>query len=123
MSNSQDIKLTEIILQVEKLYKTLITKWKLLVLVGFIGGVLGFVYASFQSPSYISRLSFMLNDKESGIPSSLSSLAGLAGLSGGGTSTSDDRILFMASTRFILANALLVKETINGKNDLLINHI
>jgi uncharacterized protein involved in exopolysaccharide biosynthesis len=122
MSNSQDIKLTEIILQVEKLYKTIITKWKLLVLVGFIGGVLGFVYASFQSPSYISRLSFMLNDKESGIPSSLSSLAGLAGLSGGGTSTSDDRIVFMASSRFIIANALLVKETINGKNDLLINH-
>jgi uncharacterized protein involved in exopolysaccharide biosynthesis len=122
MSNSQDIKLTEIVLQVEKLFKILITRWKLLIIVGFIGGVIGFVYASFQSPSYVSRLSFMLNDKESGIPSSLSSLAGLAGLSGGGSSTSDDRIVFMASSRFIIANTLLVKETINRKNDLLINH-
>ncbi len=122
MSNTQDIKLTEIISQIEKLFKILLQRWKLLVIVGFVGGVLGFVYASIQKPSYIARLSFMLNDKDSGIPSSLSSLAGLAGLGGGAGSTSDDRIVFMASSRFILANALLTKETINGKNDLLINH-
>lgn len=122
MSNSQDIKLTEIVFQLEKLIKIVLRKWKLLMVVGFVGGVLGFVYASFQSPSYISKLSFMLNDKESGIPSSLSSLAGLAGLSGGGASTNDDRIVFMSTSRNILSKALLEKEIINGKNDILINH-
>jgi uncharacterized protein involved in exopolysaccharide biosynthesis len=122
MSNSQDIKLTEIVFQTERLFKVLLRKWKLLMIVGFTGGVLGFVFASFQNPSYISHLSFMLNDKESGIPTSLSSLAGLAGLSGSGASTNDDRIVFMSTSRNILSKTLLVRETIHGKKDLLINH-
>ena len=100
----------------------LLAKWKLLFSLGLLGGILGFSYASIQSPTYTGRLSFMINENEVGIPSSLSSLAGLAGIGGSSGGASDDKILFMANSRFILSSTLLKKVLLNGREDLLVNH-
>ena len=121
-SSSQEVSISEVALLFKNLIIKLLTKWKLLFSIGFLGGVLGFGYASIQSPTYFGRLSFMINENEVGIPSSLSSLAGLAGIGGGGGSSSDDKILFMANSRFILSSTLLNKVLINGREDLLVNH-
>jgi hypothetical protein len=121
-SNSQEVSISEVVSLLKSLVMKLLTRWKLLFSLGFIGGVLGFAYASIQSPTYLGRLSFMINENEVGIPSSLSSLAGLAGIGGAAGGSSDDKILFMANSRFILSSTLLNKALINGREDLLVNH-
>lgn len=91
-------------------------------IVGFIGGVVGFGYASFKKPVYHATLNFLLNENESSMPISLSSLAGLAGLGGGGTNVSDDKMMFLAGSRFLLGNTLLCEKAISGKKDFMANH-
>ena len=121
-SSSQELSLSEVALLLKSLIMKLLAKWKLLFSLGLLGGILGFSYASLQSPTYFGRLSFMINENEVGIPSSLSSLAGLAGIGGGSGGASDDKILFMANSRFILSSTLLNKAVLNGREDLLVNH-
>ena len=115
--------MSDIFHTIGKIYKLLLSNWKRFIMIGFLGGILGIGFAFLQKPEYKANLSFMLNENENGISSSLSSLAGLAGLSGSSSgSISDDKILFMSNSRNILGSTLLTSKNINGYNELLANH-
>jgi hypothetical protein len=108
---------TESIITV-KVLNHIISKWWLILLVGLVGSVAGFVYASSQKPVYQSYLSFALD--EGGAEGGMSAAMGLAsqfGISLGGAQdvfTGDNIIEIMLSRR-IIEDVLLSVDTFNSK--------
>ena len=47
-------------------YRYFLTKWIEIVIVGLLGGALGFIYASMQKPVYKASLSFVIDDQDGG---------------------------------------------------------
>ena len=64
--NNDEISLKELVLKIKEWYQFLLTKWKLIVLAGIIGGLIGFTYAFFQKPTYKALLTFALEEEKSG---------------------------------------------------------
>lgn len=96
---------------------SILRKWKLFLLIGFLGGVGGFFYAYFQKPVYESRLTFAL-DGGSG-ENALSSAMNLAaqfglGVGSGQTLFDGDNILEILKSRRIVEEVLLTVDTFNG---------
>ncbi len=93
-------------------------RWKLLLIVGILGGFTGFFYAASQKPTYESRLTFSL-DAGSG-SGSLSGAMNLAaqfgfGLSSGQNMFDGDNILEIMKSRRMLESVLLSVDTFEGK--------
>jgi uncharacterized protein involved in exopolysaccharide biosynthesis len=97
----------------------LLKKWWLFMIVGFVAGVAGVLYASFQEPSYESRLSFALDDGgSSGGLSGAMSLAAQFGLNigGGGKDIfAGDNILEIMKSRRMVERVLLSVDTFENK--------
>ena len=109
----------------KNIYKLLLSKWIIIIIVGLCGGILGFGFAQFQKPIYISKYSFILNENDGNASLNLSSLAGLAGiagLAGGSNNVNEDKLLYLANSRQIIGNTLVEKATINGEEKLMVNH-
>lgn len=109
----------------KNIYNLLLSKWKIIVIIGFLGAILGFGFAQFQKPIYISKYSFILNENDGSASLNLSSLAGLAGiagLAGGSNNVNEDKLLYMANSRQIIGNTLVEKAIINGEEKLMANH-
>ena len=64
--DNDEISLKELVLKIKEWYQFLISKWKLIVLMGVIGGVIGFTYAYFQKPTYKAVLTFAMEEEKSG---------------------------------------------------------
>jgi uncharacterized protein involved in exopolysaccharide biosynthesis len=93
------------------------TQWKLIIGIAALGGIIGFVYASFQKPSYLATTTFVLEeDKGGGGAMSLASSFGfdLGGGSGGGLFTSSNIIELMKS-RLVVEKTLLNPVFVAGK--------
>lgn len=122
--NKQTISFSAIFAVLRRFWSFSISKWKQLLLVGFIGGLLGFFYAYSQKPIYKATLSFILAENEGGASINLSSLAGLAGLSGvnNGSSVNEDKLQFISQSRKILGSTLLSEVSLYNQKDKLINH-
>lgn len=101
-----------------------LSRWKVLMLAGIAGGGLGFLIATFSKPVYHAKLSFLLNENEGGGSLNISSLASLAGISGlgGNGNVSEDKLIFLTSSRSLNGTTLLVTEKIDGREDILANH-
>lgn len=86
-------------------------------------GVLGIAYAYVKKPNYKAYLSFILNENESA-SINLSSIAGLAGLGAGEIKggVNEEKLLFLAGSRFIIGTTLLNPVNINGRDQLLGNY-
>jgi uncharacterized protein involved in exopolysaccharide biosynthesis len=117
--DNDEISLKELVLKIKEWYQFLLTKWKLIVLAGIIGGVIGFTYAYFQKPTYKAVLTFALEEEKSG--GGMSGLGGLAsqfgfdiGGSGGGAFAGSNLIELMKS-RLLVEKTLLNPIEINGK--------
>lgn len=96
----------------------LLSKWKLFIIVAFLGGVLGLVQAYLSKPKYESRLTFALDDGAgSDELSGALNLAAQFGLSiGNGQSLfSGDNIQQIIVSRRVIENVLLATDTFNGK--------
>ncbi|TAE08014.1 MAG: hypothetical protein EAY72_13690, partial [Bacteroidetes bacterium] len=67
-SSSKEMTFRDLISSVSAAVKHLITKWRLLLLAGFIGGCIGGVYAKFIAvPQYTGELTFVLaNESKAG---------------------------------------------------------
>jgi len=105
------------------IYALIRRKIKVLLLVSFLGGVLGIVYAYVKKPKYEAHLSFLVNENEQAFNiSSLAGLAGLGGIGGGaGGSVNEDKLLFLTTSRFIIGSTLLSEMAVDGKNHILAN--
>ncbi|HBT94125.1 MAG TPA: lipopolysaccharide biosynthesis protein [Chitinophagaceae bacterium] len=117
--DNDEISLKELVLKIKEWYQFFLTKWKLIVLAGIIGGLIGFTYAYFQKPTYKAVLTFALEEEKSG--GGMSGLGGLAsqfgfdiGGSGGGAFAGSNLIELMKS-RLLVEKTLLNPIEVNGK--------
>ena len=117
--DNDEISLKELVLKIKEWYQFLLTKWKLIVLAGIIGGLIGFTYAYRQPATYKAVLTFALEEEKSG--GGMNGLGGLAsqfgfdiGGSGGGAFAGSNLIELMKS-RLLVEKTLLNPIEVNGK--------
>lgn len=126
-NDSDEISLKELVLKMKEWYQFLLSQWKLIVLLAFIGAVTGVVYAYLQKPTYKAVLTFALEEEKSG-GGGLGGAMGLAsqlgidlGSSGGGAFTGANLTELMKS-RLVVEKTLLTAATINGVTKSLAEH-
>lgn len=124
--NRDEISLNEIIINLKKGVKFLLSKWLLILAFGVVGGVLGFLYAYSKKPIYIATTTFVLETGESG--GGLGQYAGIASMvgidinGGGGGLFQGDNILELYKSRTMIEKALLTRVDFNGQKEMLIDH-
>jgi len=114
-NSSDEISLKELLQKIGEWWRYLKTQWWKIAIVGFLGGVMGFVYASRQPITYTAKTTFVVEEGKSG-SSGLGGLASLAGQfgvdvgggSGGGLFSGDNILLYFKSPS-LAREALLTK--------------
>ena len=122
--DNDEISLKELIQKIQEWIAYLKTQWKLIIGIAALGGIIGFVYASFQKPSYLATTTFVLEeDKGGGGAMSLASSFGfdLGGGGGGGLFTSSNIIELMKS-RLVVEKTLLNPIVVGGKEMSLVEY-
>ncbi|WKL46002.1 Wzz/FepE/Etk N-terminal domain-containing protein [Flavobacterium pectinovorum] len=117
---NDEISLKELIIKVKEWYFYLLSQWKIIVLAGIIGAVLGLTYSIIKKPIYTATLSFALEDEKSG-GGGLGSALGLAssfgldlGGSGGGIFTASN-LTELFKSRSMVEKTLLSSINLNGQ--------
>jgi len=125
--DNDEISLKELLQKIKEWYLFLLTKSKLIILAGLLGGLIGFTYAYFQKPIYKASLTFAMEDEKGG-GGGLSGALGLAsslgidlGSSGGGAFAGANLIELMKS-RKLVEKTLLSPITVNGKTQSLADY-
>lgn len=103
-NSSDEISLKDLILKLQEWFLYILKHWLIVSVVGLIGGLAGFFYASKQMPTYSAKVTFVVEEGKSG-SSSLGGLASLAGQfgvdvggsSGGGLLSGDNILLYFKS--------------------------
>jgi len=110
--DNDEISLKELIQKIQDWIAFLKTQWKLIIGIAALGGILGFVYASFQKPSYLATTTFVL-EEDKAVGGGLGGALGLAssfgldlGSGAGGLFTSSNIIELMKS-RLVVEKTLL----------------
>ena len=124
--DNDEISLKELIQKIQEWIAYLKSQWKIIIGIAALGGIIGFVYASFQKPTYLAATTFVLEeDKGSG---GLGGAMGLAssfgfdlGGGGGGLFTSSNIIELMKS-RLVVEKTLLKPVKIAGKEISLVDY-
>ncbi|TSJ40295.1 lipopolysaccharide biosynthesis protein [Mucilaginibacter corticis] len=124
-NNSDEISLKEVVLKIKEWYRFILSKWKVILIGGFIGGILGLTYSYLKKTIYKAELSFALEDEKSS-GGGLGAAMGLAsqfGIDlGGGNSGgvfSEDNLLELMKSRSMVENTLLTAISINGQQQTL----
>lgn len=113
------ISLKELILKVRGWFLYLILYWKIIILAGIAGGILGFAYSISKKPIYTATLSFALEGEKSG--GGLGSALGLASSlgidlgGGGGSMFTGSNLTELFKSRSMVEKTLLTPVTVNGK--------
>src|SRR5699024_8961047 len=104
--------LRELFKDIQSWWQYLLSKWKIIVPIGLLGGVIGFLYATFQEPSYKATVNFVVEEGGGRSGGSLGGLAALAGVNigGGGGAFQGDNILELYKSRTMLTETLLSKD-------------
>ncbi len=117
--DNDEISLKELIQKIQEWIQYLKTQWKLIIGIAALGGIIGFVYASFQKPNYLATTTFVLEEDKGG--GGLGGAMGLAssfgfdlGGGGGGLFTSSNIIELMKS-RLVVEKTLLNPVQVAGK--------
>ena len=118
--DNDEISLKELIQKIQEWIAYLKTQWKLIIGIAALGGIIGFVYASFQKPTYLATTTFVLEEDKGG-SGGLGGAMGLAssfgfdlGGGGGGLFTSSNIIELMKS-RLVVEKTLLNPVQVSGK--------
>ena len=119
-SQEDEISLKDLIKMIHSwfgiLWKNIIT----LVLVGLLGGAVGFYFAFSHKPVYKAESKFIIKEGgSSGLAGSLGSLGSLLGTGGG---SSIDRTVAVIGSEKIIGKVLLTNWSVNGRENLIINH-
>lgn len=118
---NEEISLKELFQKVQKWYKFLLTKWKVIALAGIIGGALGLTYSLIKKPVYTATLSFVLEDEKGG-GGGLGSALGLASSLGldlggsGGNIFTGSNLTELFKSRRMVEQTLLNSVNYKGKN-------
>lgn len=103
-------------------FQYLITKWKLILVIGLIGGLVGLSLSFLIKPKYTAKISFSLIDggsKGSGL-FDLASSFGLASLMGGNDVFSGDNLLEIMKSKYAVEETLLSPVMFEGEKMTLI---
>lgn len=110
-SNADEISLKELFSKLGEWYRYLLSKWKLIIGFGILGGLIGLAYAYKSKPIYTATTTFVLEagDKSSGL-AGLGGLASMAGIDlggGGGGLFQGDNLLEFYKSRKMIQQSLL----------------
>jgi hypothetical protein len=118
-----ELSLREVILSIQKWWKYILSKWKVVMLFAVIGSALGFTFALISPISYKAEAVFVLDNKKGN--SDFSSLAAKFGLGSPGSSqglfNSDNNIIVFLKSRRMGAQTLLSYVNSDTTNGLLID--
>jgi len=115
---SDEISLKELIQKIKEWVAYLKTQWKIIFVIAAAGAILGFVYASFQKPSYKATMTFVLEEDKGGGMSGALGLASSFGFDVGGGAGglfSSSNILELMKSRYVVEKTLLNPITVAGK--------
>jgi uncharacterized protein involved in exopolysaccharide biosynthesis len=116
--DNDEISLKELIQKIQEWIAYLKTQWKLIIGIAALGGIIGFVYASFQKPTYLATTTFVLEEDKGGGMGGAMGLASSFGFDlgggGGGLFTSSNIIELMKS-RLVVEKTLLNPVNVAGK--------
>ena len=113
-----EISLKELIQKGKEWFSYLLSQWKIIVLAGFIGAVLGVGYSLSKKPIYTATLSFALEDEKGGGLGGALGLASSFGFDlggGGGSVFSGSNLTQLFKSRQMVEKTLLSPVTVNGK--------
>lgn len=117
---NDEISLKELIVTARDWYEYLLSKWKIILLVGVVGATLGLTYSLIKKPIYTASLSFALEDDKGG-GGGLGGALGLAssfgldlGGSGGGIFTGSN-LTELFKSRSMVEKTLLSPVFVDGK--------
>jgi uncharacterized protein involved in exopolysaccharide biosynthesis len=104
----QDLTIKDVIIKLLNTSRYLFTKWKIILIVGIMGGILGLVKSINTHPTYTSSLKLIVDEEkgEGGFSSIVGGL-GLAGFSSGSSLFNSSNIIEFLTTRPIIQEALL----------------
>lgn len=114
-----EITLKELLDKGKEWYFYFLSKWKIMLLAGFIGATLGLTYSLFNKPSYTASLSFALEDEKGG--GGLSGVFSLASSFGidmggsGGSIFSGTNLTELFKSRKMVEQTLLTPVVIDGR--------
>lgn len=114
-----EISLKELLEKVKEWLDYLLLQWKIIVLAGFVGAILGITYSIMKKPIYTATLTFALEDEKSG--GGLGGALGLASSFGfdfggsGGNIFSGSNLTQLFKSRKMVEQTLLTPVVVNDK--------
>lgn len=121
-TSEDEISLKELLVKLQSLWRYLLIQWMKIVVIGLLGGVIGFVYAYRQPVKYIAKITFVVEDAKGGSGAGLASLAGQFGFDigggGGGSIFSGDNILLFLKSESLVRETLLTPFDEKGNSTL-----
>jgi uncharacterized protein involved in exopolysaccharide biosynthesis len=114
--DNDEISLKELIQKIQEWIAYLKTQWKLIIGIAALGGIIGFLYASFQKPNYLATITFVLEeDKGGGGAMGLASSFGFDLGGGGGGLFTGSNIIELMKSRLVVEKTLLNSINVAGK--------
>jgi hypothetical protein len=113
-----EISLKELIEKASEWYAYLLSQWKIIILAGIIGAVLGLAYSFSKKPVYTASLSFALEDEKSGGLGGALGLASSFGIDlggGGGSVFTGSNLMELFKSRSMVEQTLLSPVIVEGK--------
>lgn len=118
-TQKDEISLKELVDMGKGLWQYLLSKWKIIVIVGIIGAIIGLAFSFIKKPVYTATLTYALEDEKSG--GGFSGALGLAsslgfdlGTGGGGAFSASNLMEFFKS-RSMVEKTLLAPTVLDGK--------
>jgi len=125
INNTDEVSVADFFAKIRSLFRYLKNKWKLILLMGFLGAGIGVLYSIIKKPLYTATCTFVLEEgNQAGSLGQYAGLASLAGIDigGGGNGIfSPDNILELYKSRLMIEKTLLSQGDFNGKQQLLID--
>ncbi|WP_048903610.1 lipopolysaccharide biosynthesis protein [Pedobacter sp. V48] len=121
-----EMSLKEVILISLKWFRYLVSKWKIILLFGLLGGIIGFICSLYNKPVYISSSTFVL-EESNGNGGGLGQYAGIASMvgidlgGGGGGIFEGDNLPELYKSRSMILKTLLTTVNVGVKKELLID--
>jgi len=122
--DNDEISLKELIQKIQEWIAYLKSQWKIIIGIAALGGIIGFVYASFQKPTYLATTTFVLEEDRGGGGGAMS-LASSFGFDlggGGGGLFSSSNIIELMKSRLVVEKTLLNPIVVGGKEMSLVEY-
>lgn len=112
-----EITLKEFVVTIKSWISYLLSKWKLIIIVGIIGGLCGLGFSITRKPEYTATLTFIVDESQSVDLGNAIGIANMLGfdLGGGGGIFSGNNLIQLFKSRSMVEKTLLSPVNINGQ--------